>query len=195
MDDAALCVEVFNRIGAKRGLPEMTLERYRGLFGFPVKDYYEAAGFDFSRESFEDVGREWMDEYEKDKYRCGLRPGVETVLAAARALGIGQSILSAYSSGPLNETVAHYGLTGYFGRLRGLDTIYAPSKVELGRRLMAEIGGAGPALMIGDTAHDLETARAIGADCVLLAGGHQSAERLRRAGARVLAGAEELLAV
>lgn len=196
MDDAALCVDVFNLIGAKRGLPRMTLERYREIFGFPVKDYYEAAGFDFGRESFEAVGREWMDEYERRKYGCALREGAAEALRRVAALGAGQAVLSAYSSELLKDTVGHYGLAGYFQRLCGLDTIYAPSKVELGRRLVAELGASrGGVLMVGDTAHDLETAEAIGADCVLIAGGHQSRARLERTGTRVLSSAAELFSI
>ena len=134
-----------------------------------------------------------MDGYEKEKYTCGLRAGVTEVLGKFSASGTGQSVLSAYSQDFLTETVGHYGLSKYFTRLCGLDNIYAPSKVALGQKLMAELGhGRGETLLIGDTEHDLETARAIGADCVLLAGGHQSRERLERAGAVVLAGVAEL---
>jgi phosphoglycolate phosphatase len=190
LDDVDLCVAMVNRLKAARGQAPITAERYRALFGFPVKDYYEAVGFDFTKESFEKVGKEWMDGYEKEKYTCGLRAGVTDISAA----GIGQSVLSAYSRDFLVEAVAHYGLSKYFTRLCGLDNIYAPSKVALGLKLMAELGHAkGETLMIGDTGHDLETARAIGADCVLVAGGHQSRERLAAAGARVVGSMAELL--
>ena len=196
LDDVALCVQVINRLKVTRGQPPITVERYRAVFGFPVKDYYRDVGFDFSKEPFEKVGKEWMDGYEQEKYTCGLRAGVTEVLGKISSSGVGQSVLSAYSQDFLTEAVAHYGLSRYFTRLRGLDNIYAPSKVELGKKLMAELGHKkGETLMIGDTEHDLETARAMGADCVLLAGGHQSRERLEKAGAVVLAGAEDLLAL
>lgn len=195
LDDVELCVRVINRLKAARGQPPVTVERYRAVFGFPVKDYYRDIGFDFSKESFEKVGKEWMDGYEKEKYTCGLRAGVAEVLEKLSAAGTGQSVLSAYSQDFLTETVGHYGLSRYFTRLCGLDNIYAPGKVALGLKLMAELGHQrGETLLIGDTQHDLETARAIGADCVLLAGGHQNRERLEKAGAVVLAGAGELFA-
>jgi phosphoglycolate phosphatase len=196
LDDVELCVRVINRLKAERGQPPVTVERYRALFKFPVEDYYRDIGFDFTRETFLDVGREWMDGYEKEKYTCALRDGVKEVLESVLASGAGQSVLSAYSLAPLVEGVEHYGLTGYFTHLRGLDTIYAPSKVDLGRKLMAELGyGKGETLLIGDTAHDLETARAIGADCVLVAGGHQSRGRLAATGAPVVDSMRDLLAL
>jgi phosphoglycolate phosphatase len=196
LDDVDLCVQVINRLKVTRGQPPITVERYRAIFRFPVEDYYRDVGFDFSKEPFEKVGREWMDGYEQEKYTCGLRAGVTEVLAKLSATGTGQSVLSAYSQAFLVKTVGHYGLSKYFIRLCGLDNIYAPSKVALGKKLMAELGHKpGETLLIGDTEHDLETARAMGADCVLLAGGHQSRERLERAGAVVLGGAKDLLAL
>lgn len=41
-------------------------------------------------------------------------------------------------------------------------------------------------LFVGDTVHDFEVASACGADCLLVAAGHQSEERLRATGAPVL---------
>ena len=196
LDDTELCVEIVNKLKTKRGLPGLSVEQYRAVFGFPVKDYYTAAGFDFSEESFEAVGREWMDEYERRKYTCCLQKGVAEVLESISSLKIGQSILSAYSLRSLAETVAHYGLAKYFTHLYGLDNIYAPSKVALGKKLMAELGHKkGETLMVGDTEHDLETASAIGADCALIANGHQNRAKLEKTGAVVLAGVNELASV
>ena len=48
-------------------------------------------------------------------------------------------------------------------------------------------------LLVGDTEHDFEAAAAIGADCALLAGGHQSRARLEKLGARVVDSPGELL--
>ena len=67
-NDAGLSLELTNGLLSKRKLPVLTLEEYRNVFTFPVKDYYSLAGFDFTKESFEKVGREWMDEYEKRKW-------------------------------------------------------------------------------------------------------------------------------
>jgi phosphoglycolate phosphatase len=65
--------------------------------------------------------------------------------------------------------------------LTGLDNIYAHSKTELGRAWVKELALPGPdILMVGDTVHDLEVARAMGVDCVLVAGGHHPVARLRR---------------
>ena len=47
-------------------------------------------------------------------------------------------------------------------------------------------------LLIGDTAHDAEVAERLGTDCLLIAAGHHSYDRLVRLGHPVLASLDEL---
>ena len=47
LNDVNLCVEVINDMLSSRNLPLMTVDKYRELFDFPVKDYYAKTGFDF----------------------------------------------------------------------------------------------------------------------------------------------------
>ena len=182
-NDTGLSLDLINGLLSKRNLPILTLEEYRNVFTFPVKDYYSKAGFDFTKESFEKVGREWMDEYERRKYEGTLHEGTIDVLGKISSLGIGQSILSAYSQKSLEDIVGYYGLTEYFEHIYGLDNIYASSKIQLGKELMKKLGnGKGETLLIGDTEHDYDVAVEIGADCVLIANGHQSFEKLSKYG-------------
>ena len=53
LDDAWLCVDVMNSMLTERKLQPLTLQRYRDIFSFPVKDYYLLLGFDFEKEPFE----------------------------------------------------------------------------------------------------------------------------------------------
>jgi phosphoglycolate phosphatase len=48
-------------------------------------------------------------------------------------------------------------------------------------------------LLIGDTLHDHEVAEATGINCILVAHGHQSAERLKYSGRDVVNNFDELL--
>ena len=71
------------------------------------------------------------------------------------------------------------GILSRFDGILGLDNIHARSKKEIG----VAWKNANPdvrALMIGDTDHDAEVAEAMGIDCVLVAAGHQSRERLEQ---------------
>ena len=176
-NDVDLSVSLINDLLAKYGLNLITRMEYLNYFTMPVKEYYARLGFDFSKYSFEIVGREWMDEYERRKFESGLYDGIKEILAKINSLNIGQSILSAYSQHTLDEMVDHYGLRDYFNFVFGLDNIYAASKMHQGKKLMEKLGN-GKVLLIGDMIHDLEVANEIGADCLLLASGHQSYEKL-----------------
>ena len=185
-NDVELCREIINGVLRRRSLSELSLAEYRNIFTFPVKDYYEKAGLDFEKYPFEILGREWMDEYEIRKGECGLHEGAAGLLGKISARGIGQSILSAYSQHTLEEIVKHFELDKYFSHMAGLDNIYAGSKVENGKELMNKLGnGKGETLFIGDTVHDFDVSMEIGADCILIADGHQEKTKLEECGVPV----------
>lgn len=193
-NDVLLGIDIVNKMLLQRKLPTLSVESYRDTFTIPVKNYYEIIGFDFSKESFEDLGKHWMDEYESRKFECGLYESVVNLMEKISSLKIGQSILSAYSQHTLEEMVDHYGLRKYFDHIVGLDNIYAAGKLHLGIELMNRLGnGKGETLLIGDTVHDYEVASEIGADCVLVANGHQSKKVLEECGVKVFDSINELL--
>lgn len=186
INDVDLCVNIVNGVLKRRKLPNLTLEKYKSIFTIPVKDYYIKAGFDFTKESFEILGKEWMDEYEQRKFECNLYDDLTKVMGAISDYGLEQSILSAYMQDNLVAMIKYFKLEKYFSHIVGLDNIYAGGKLELGKNLIRKLGnGKSNALIIGDTIHDYEVAKEIGADCVLIANGHQSFERLQQTGSKV----------
>ena len=64
LDDVQLCEDALNRLLARFGYPQRyDREQYRAIFGFPVQDYYARAGFDFARDSFDELARSFMEDY------------------------------------------------------------------------------------------------------------------------------------
>ncbi|MCX6282536.1 MAG: HAD family hydrolase [Bacteroidetes bacterium] len=181
LDDAWLCVEVMNGMLVKRGLPAVSLDFYRSVFTFPVRDYYEKLGYDFENEPFETVGMEFMVLYNQRQKECKLHPAVLTVLEKFKQAGFGQSILSAREQNELLAETLVLGVNRYFDKIYGLDDHYAHGKTDVGFRLIADLGvQASSLLFIGDTMHDAEVACEIGIDCLLIPNGHHSEERLRK---------------
>ena len=196
LDDLDYSIGVMNSLLGRRGLPLLDRTRYHEAFDFPVRDYYGRLGLDVSADNFAVLGQEWMSRYDAHRLDCGLHPEARRILAAVRAAGLTQSILSAYPHDTLVEIVEHFELADYFAHLAGLDNIYAHSKAELGRAQMAKLGlPPREILLIGDTLHDLGVARELGVDCVLVAAGHNPAEKLRRHHNRVLDSLAELSSV
>lgn len=196
LDDLDYCVGIMNTILQRRGLPGLDRVRYHAVFDFPVRDYYARLGFDPAKDSFEALSEEFISAYDAHRLECPLQSDSRRILAAVQAAGLTQSILSAYRHETLLDVVGHFGLTPHFIHLAGLDNIYAHSKAELGRAQVAKLGlPPRNILLIGDTLHDLDVARQLGVDCVLVAAGHHPAEKLRRHHDRVLDSLAELPSV
>lgn len=195
LDDAWLCIEIINGLLGRRGLPVLTPARYAESFTFPVQEYYRRIGFDFTREPFAVLAAEFVAEYDRRRFDCGLQPHAREVLGTLGARCT-QSILSAYEQGRLDEMVRANTLDEIFTHRIGLSDYYAVSKVDHGRAHLAALGHA-PAevVLIGDTLHDVEVAQALGIDCLLISSGHQSQAVLAAAGVPVLPTLADLLTV
>ena len=194
LNDAWLCVEVMNGMLAKRGLKQVSLEFYRSVFTFPVRDYYDKLGYDFEKESFEKVGMEFMVLYNARQKESRLHSEALTVLQAFRDKGFAQSILSAREQGELRAEVNLMGVNSFFDKVYGTDDHYAHGKTEVGIRLVKDLGvPINRLLFIGDTRHDAEVASEIGIDCILIPDGHHTEDRLRQCGFPVISGVNELI--
>ena len=67
LNDAWVFVGVMNSLLKSRNLGQINLRDYRKYFGFPVIEYYKHLGFDFSKESFEDYGKDFIAIRPKNK--------------------------------------------------------------------------------------------------------------------------------
>jgi len=187
LDDAWLCREIMNQQLHRRGLPVLSAERYEEIFDFPVEKYYRAVGFDWSRESFQEAGTEFIVEYERRKQECTLQPGGKALLADLAAGGWSQAVLSAYSHHTLEEFLGDFGVRQHFRSVAGSRDHYAAGKVGHGLKMLEELHvSPRETLLIGDTTHDAEVARAMGIDCVLVPCGHNSRIRLAGCGVPVV---------
>ncbi len=196
LDDVQLCADIMNNLLKARALPTITIEKYREIFTFPVKEYYIKAGHDFVYKSFEKIGKDFIDEYENNKDGCTLYPFAAEVLDIFHTLKIEQHLLSAYKQNNLEDIIKHFGIEEYFNSVRGLDHIYADGKMELGKQLMNDIsinGKGSKVLLIGDTIHDYEVAEGLNTDCLLVSNGHQNNEKLKSLNIPVINNLKELI--
>ncbi len=184
MDDVDYSCACLNGLLAAYHYPQRYgVEEYRKVFGFPIQSYYRRVGFDFGRDPFPVLAESYMDLYNAGVDGCPLTDGAADTLGALAARCEGQVLLSVSRRDYLVEQAKRREVDRRFREMLGLDDIHGVSKVELGRRYMASCG-ADPArcVMIGDTDHDAETARAMGVRCILYTGGHQTRARLQATG-------------
>jgi phosphoglycolate phosphatase len=186
LDDLEIVVDVMNGMLVKRDRVPLTHERYREIFDFPVRHYYEAAGLNLTAEPFADLAEEWIALFQERWRSARLHTEARAVIDEVRRLGVSQSVLSAAEERLLAEQADHFGIAGRFDRLVGIDNHHAESKLERGAQWLGELDlPLKHVLMVGDTTHDYEVGVALGIDVVLVDDGHQSRDRLEACGVPV----------
>lgn len=187
LDDTAVCLKAENECIKKyldRG--PLTLDEYLHIFTFPVRKYYEKVGFDFSKVSYEEVGAYWFSLYRKYANEYKVFDGVIKALEKSHSKGYQNILLSASSLKELNIQLDELKIKEYFDCVLGIDNIYAESKINIALDWIRD-KDPNECMYIGDTLHDLETAKAMGIDnCVLVAKGHQAKDVLLKEYDRVV---------
>ena len=194
LDDTWLCCEALNQLLSAEKRPRLETDRYRKIFEFTAIKVYEKLGFPITNGNFEALSARFMDAYENQKSKCVLHSQSTKVLGLLSNHGLSHSILSAYEHRLLEQTLTDHGLAHHFVKISGSGDIYAGSKEERARAHLEDLKHhPDEGVYIGDTAHDLDAAKAMGADCILIAHGYQHRDNLEGLGARVVDSFEELL--
>lgn len=196
LDDLAYAINVRNRVFPAFGLPPiLSLEEYYRQFTFPVRLYYERAGV--TDQNFDQVAHAWMDEYVRGCPQIPLHADAAAVVHSLGEAGIRQVVLSASKLDILLQQLSYYPqLEGCFQRVLGLGDIYARSKEAIGCAYLKSCGiPAGACVMLGDTLHDADVAKAMGTQCILVAKGHQNRSTLEAAGVPVCGSLTEAAAM
>ena len=183
VNDAWLFVELMNEELSQRNLPLIDIQKYRQNFTFPVKKYYENLGFDFKKESFQEVGYNFIQKYKHRKHEPALFDETIEILTGISERGISQSIISAQENTLLQESIQHYNITEFFDSIIGIEHYYADSKIKIAQNNKTQLNcSEDNILMIGDTIHDNEVAESLNISCILFTNGHYSRRRLQKTG-------------
>ena len=187
LDDLDLSIKAVNVLLKERDLPLLTLDRYRDIFGFPVINYYEKAGFDFSKEPFEIPARQYVKLYASGESDLKLFPDVIDTLSFFKDNNYRQIVLSAMKEDNLRKMISNAGISHFFDGIFGIKDNYAREKVSIGKQVVENLNlNPEKCLMIGDTLHDAEVAEQCGFDCILFSGGHVAKQRLETTGFRIV---------
>ncbi|MBT5731282.1 MAG: HAD family hydrolase [Lentimicrobiaceae bacterium] len=193
LNDTQYCVSCMNKVLSNHQLENITIDIYKKHFTFPVKDYYRAIGFDFNKIDFEKPALEFINEYYSGITSVKLHKGCHAILNTINQKGIKQHVLSAMEHNMLVKSLSNFGIDSYFENVSGISDHYAHSKVDVGKKLISEIGcSTDDIIMIGDTIHDYEVAQNLEIDCLLISSGHQSHERLETRTSNIISKLSEI---
>lgn len=193
LDDMQVCINCMNIMLKERDLPALDLERYRDIFTFPVKDYYISLGFDFLKEPFEIPAHQFIDLYRENMHYAPLQPDAVEILDYFKLNNYRQVILSAMEQDFLEDTLKSKGIFKYFSSIAGITNHLGEGKLAMAKELVESLGeDPGKICIIGDTVHDYDVAKGSGIDCILVAQGHQSFERLKMLNCLVVENLKEI---
>ena len=178
LDDTQASVDALNDQLARRGLPPITVDFYRDTFAFPVRPFYTRCGVDLSREDWDALAQDYHDAYHVHARNARLAGTAVEALEMAERHGFRQTIVSALRQDYLDAAVDRFGIRRFFTDVVGTDNLDGGSKLSRAQALAARLGD--DLVLIGDSLHDKEVADALGARCVLFAGGSHSPARLAR---------------
>lgn len=189
-DDVYPSLQAVNDILSKRSLPPIGMTEYFDYMDSPISRFYEHI-LDLSTVSMEELTREFQEGYAK--YFDRLHEGVPQLLEALQARGIPQVILTSGNQDIIEGDTQRFGVRQYFDRILGADDLLATGKVQRGIDwIRSQTIPPEQMVLVGDTLHDLDAARAMGVGCILCAIGHQSEADLRASGAPVVTSFREL---
>lgn len=193
IDDVDLCLDSLNMLLEYNGKPKCSMEKYKHIFTFPIKKYYEDAGFDFSKHSYEHLAHIFIDYYQERSLKCPLYPESISTFKYLQDKGYKLAILSASQIDNLLYQVKHFQIDEYFDYILGTTDIYAHSKVDVGLNFMKEHNiDPNEVMMIGDTLHDLEVANNMGILGILTSSGHQAKDILEKGNTLIIDSIAEL---
>ena len=179
-DDVQAGILSVNKMLSERGLKVIpNKEEYRKVFKFPIINYYRDIGFDFEKEPYEVLAPIWVELYNENSKSSGLQEGALELLEFFKGCGAYQTLLSATELSMLKGQIRELEIESFFSEVLGLGNIHAYSKKQIALDWRKRNPEA-LTLLIGDTEHDFDVAKAIEADCILVCNGHQSREILNK---------------
>jgi phosphoglycolate phosphatase len=184
IDSATTIAQCIRLAAGDLGLEVPTMEQARHVIGLGLHDALRAAVPGLAAErTAEFVGR-YREHFRTREDQMGLFGGMRELLerlSARRLLGIA----TGKSRRGLDRALEATGLRPYFRASRCADETNPKPDPAMLRELMEELAvTADNALMIGDTSHDLEMARAARVDALAVTYGAHAEAGLRACGPR-----------
>ena len=193
LDDVDLCLYVLNYMLKKRSLPTKSLEEYREIFGFPIKKYYEKAGFDFKKESYENLALEFVELYFENTSKYNIFQDFINFQNQLKDKNITQILLSATKEDILTKQLKELNVYNFFNCIIGTSDIFAHGKIQRAKEFFKDTKlNLNNTLLIGDTIHDFQVSKELGCSCILYEKGHQNKKRLKKTGCPVISSFYEI---
>lgn len=192
IDDVHTALACVNDMLGRRGRPAITLEQYYDYVETPIVGFYRHI-LPPEEIDFDDISAQYHSDYARHINETRLAEGAHKLLHDLKSAGVHQYIITANQIDESVDLIKKFGIYDCFDNILGANNTLAESKTQRARSFFDSLGiNANEAIFIGDTLHDLETANALGIDCILVAYGHQGRRLLEGHGAFTVENLEEV---
>ena len=183
IDDAVTSLNCVNDMLSEMNKPLISLEQYYTYVETPIIGFYRHILTDDELD-FPVISKSFHESYSNRIKETFLSDNAENVLKTLKQNGAKQYIITATKEDSARNLAFQYGVGEYFDGIFGADNTLAESKVERALKFFKENNiDSRDTIFIGDTLHDLETANALGVDCILVTFGHQGKNITENSGA------------
>jgi phosphoglycolate phosphatase len=195
LNDTIIAWECANVVMTRHGKGMVTFEEYQRAYRHPLTDMYKELGFDLELEAYTPIFSEWHSLYNaRVSGEAELHEDAIETLTSFKEYGAQQAVLSALQHDSLMKHVTSFGLIPYFEQTLGLSGEDGSCKRGNGSILLGQLAvNPEKTLIVGDSTHDAEVARFLGAECLLVRRGSEDLDRLLLNGYPVLASLNEVL--
>jgi phosphoglycolate phosphatase len=176
-DTAPDLLSATNAVLAARRRPQLDLEHLRHMVGFGavalINQAMEASGAPVAEGEMPSLIEIFLDHY-RGHIADGTRlfPQVAETLEVLKTDGARLGVLTNKPQELTDLLLPRLGLEALFSAVYGAGRKpYTKPDPRIFHDVAAELSGGGPAVMIGDSITDLNTARAAGAPCILMSYG------------------------
>lgn len=173
IDDVGNALQCVNDMLERKGRQPITLDDYYTYVETPIIGFYRHI-LPPDELDFQDISRQFHSDYARHINETGLAEGAYELLHKLKAMGVHQYIITANILSEAEELIEKFCISACFDKILGAENTLAESKIDRAKAFFKELNiNRNDAILIGDTLHDLETANALGIDCVLVSYGHQ----------------------
>lgn len=182
LDDLALTFDIEDKMLRSHGLKTVDLDFYLNNFGFPVKDYYAKIGYDVSGNNYKELSDEFFNQYtSREDKETGLFLDTVETLKKLKKGGYNLYILTATEENMLINQLKRLGILEYFDGFAACKNFEAKGKIDYGRDFIIENKiKPDETVLIGDTTHDFEVAKALNLKPLLFSKGHNAKDLLKK---------------
>lgn len=179
LDDFAYNYNIINTLLTTRNLPQISIEKYKTMFCFPIKEFYRKIGFACNPDEYHKLVTDYQQAYEANINKITVTQGIYETIKTVHSLGIKQIIFSSCNKLTIQHQLSLYNdLAAYFDEIVAQDNDLAVGKESLAKAWAEKLNISWKnALIIGDTYYDQEVANNLGCEYILISSGHQYLKR------------------